>query len=248
MWTPVLEPDENTAKYGKNLILSPIFSCPQFACSNVLQTFKTRSPHQVPLFFSSLLILLPLCQLSHFYPCRGIKKHSFLMLAPPLVTCQRAVIVQSIGTEVCVCRRCSAQRLSSPCNREESNQPLTAPASSSCSKAEERGPHQSPKVLLGERSAARPLSEAHFILDRHTLSHKHGLLCSFWISPMLICPSSSFSRNQTILFLLLSSPPPPTPCFPSNLSLHALSTELSFLFFFFLASRLLLRTPSAYDW
>lgn len=194
-------------------------------------------------FFSSLLILLPLCQLSHFYPCRGIKKHSFLMLAPPLVTCQRAVIVQSIGTEVCVCRRCSAQRLSSPCNREESNQPLTAPASSSCSKAEERGPHQSPKVLLGERSAARPLSEAHFILDRHTLSHKHGLLCSFWISPMLICPSSSFSRNQTILFLLLSSPPHPPPpaflqIFPSMLS--ALS--------FFLASRLLLRTPSAYDW
>lgn len=184
---------------------------------------------QVPLFFfffSFLLISLPLCQLSHFYPCRGIKKLRFLMLAPPLVTCQRAVIVQSIGTEVCVRHWCSAQRLSSPCNREESNQPLTAPASSSCSQAEERGPHQSQKGPPGRKISIQTLSEPHFILDRRTLSHKHGLLCWFRISPMLICPSSSFSRNQTILFLVLSSPPP-----PSNLSLHALSTELSFLFF-----------------
>lgn len=36
------------SKYGKNLILSPIFSCPQSACSNVLQTFKTRSPRPRP--------------------------------------------------------------------------------------------------------------------------------------------------------------------------------------------------------
>lgn len=96
-------------------------------------------------FFKSLLISLPLCQLSHFHPCRGIKKRRFLMLAPPLVTCQRAVIVQSIGTEVCMRRWCSAQHLSSPCNRQESNQPLTAPASSICSEAEERGSHQSQK-------------------------------------------------------------------------------------------------------
>lgn len=136
------------SKYGKNLILSPIFSCPQFACSNVLQTFKTRSPRPHPsvtFLLKSLLISLPLCQLSHYYLCRGIKKHKFLMLAPPLVTCQHAVIVQSIGTEVCVHRWCSAQHLSSPCNREESNQPLTAPASSICSEAEERGSHQSQK-------------------------------------------------------------------------------------------------------
>lgn len=136
---------------AKNLILSPIFSCPQFACSNVLQTSKSRSPHPRPsaTFFKSLLISLPLCQLSHL--CRGIKKRRFVMLVLPLVTFQRAVIVQSIGTEVCVRRWCSAQRLSLLCNRGESNQPLTVPASSSCSEAEERGSHQSQKGPPGRK-------------------------------------------------------------------------------------------------
>lgn len=76
---------------------------------------------------------------------------------------------------VCVCCWCTARRLSSPRNREESNQPLTASASSSFSEAEERGPHQSQKGPPGRkissatlvRRASSPLSEPHFIPDRH---------------------------------------------------------------------------------
>lgn len=99
-----------------------------------------------------------------------------------------------------------------------------------------RGHINHKKVLRGGRSASRPLSDPHFILDRHTLSHKHGPPCCFWISPLLICPSLSFSRNQTILFLALSFP---------RLSLHPFILSAHSSPSFFCSSRLLLRAPSA---
>lgn len=70
-----------------------------------------------------------------------------------------------------VCRWCSAQRLSLPCNREESNQLLTASASSSFSEAAERGSHQSQKGPPERKISFNSLSEQHPALRQNpTLS------------------------------------------------------------------------------
>lgn len=158
------------------------------------------------------------------------------MLEPLLVTCQRAVIAQSPGTEVRVCRWCTPQLA---CNGEECNQPLTAPASSSCSQAGERGSHQSQKGPCGRRISIQT-SVRTSLYPRQTHPGPQARPPVLFLK-LPLANLSFFVFQQESNNLIPAAFIPPTP------PLHALSTQLSFLSFFRLASRLLLRTPSACD-
>lgn len=178
------------------------------------------------------------------------------MLASPLVTCQCAVIVQSIGTEVCVhvCVRVAGAELNvSACrvierNLISSSQPPPPPASV---RPRNVGHINHRKVLLGERSASTlcqnsiqasvrtPLYPWQTYPEPQTRPPVQFLNLPLANLSFLVFQQES---NNLIPGAFLAPPPAFLQIFPSMLS------ALCSLSLFSPPSNQILHTPSAYDW
>lgn len=210
----------------RNHTLSPIVSCPQFACSNVLKTFPDSK--QLLALATELLVFVSIFH-HHFewsLELVLIQSHQAPRWNKETLVCHVSFHSHTTGSVAntlllhralgprCICRGGYPTCLSLPCNGEESNHLATASSSSSLCLEIELGPrNKATSIIKGFSGGARSLSQlcqnniqpadvTLLYLRRihpEPQTFKPTIQCDFF--SLLICPSLSFNMNQTLFFL-----------------------------------------------